>query len=62
MPAPQVVEQAWVVVLHAWPAGQSVGALQPHAPVARHACPPVLFAQLVHSVPLPPQAPTVVPG
>ena len=59
---PQAVEQVWVVVLHAWSDGQSVGALHPQLPPERHACPAPLLAQLAHTVPLPPHTAAVVPG
>jgi hypothetical protein len=54
VPAPHAAEQVWVVVLHASPVGQSVGALQPHTLVARHECPATAFAQLAQTAPLPP--------
>ena len=61
VPLPHVAEHVWLVVLHACPTGQSPGAAQPHPPVARHACPAALPAQLVHIAPLPPHWVTLVP-
>jgi len=58
---PHVAEHVWLVVLHAWPTGQSPGAPQPQAPVARHACPAALPAQLAHIAPLPPHWVALVP-
>jgi hypothetical protein len=59
--APHVVEQMCVVVLQAWSAGQSVAALQPHVPVARHAWPVVPFVQFAQSVPVAPHTGWLVP-
>ncbi len=61
VPAPHTVEQVCVVVLHAWFVGQSVGLLQPQAPVARHALPAGAFTQLVHCVAAPPHTVWLVP-
>jgi hypothetical protein len=61
VPAPHVVEQMCVVVLQAWSAGQSVAALQPHVPVARHAWPVAPVTQLVQSVPVAPHTAWLVP-
>lgn len=52
---------ACVVVLHAWPTGQSLAALHPHAPEARHAWPDVLWVQSVHADPFGPHCVAVVP-
>jgi hypothetical protein len=62
VPGPHVVEQVWLVVLHDWPEGQSPVALQPHAPLARHACPALLPVQSAHTDPLPPHDVGPVPG
>jgi hypothetical protein len=59
--AEQLGVQLCVARLHAWPDGQSLGPLQPHAP-ARHACP---AGALVQSTQLPPDGPHaagVLPG
>ncbi len=61
VPLPHVAEHVWLVVLHAWPTGQSPGAAHPQAPVARHACPAALLVQLAHMAPLPPHWATLVP-
>jgi hypothetical protein len=61
VPVPQDAEQLWVVVLQAWPDGQSVEAVHPQAPLARHAWPTALPVQLAHTVPSAPHWPTVVP-
>lgn len=37
VPDPHEVEQVWLVLLHAWPDGQSVAALHPQVPVERQA-------------------------
>jgi hypothetical protein len=58
--AEQAIVQACVVVLHDWPNGQSVAALQPHAPFTHAvARPPV---QLAHAPPVEPHAPAAVPA
>jgi hypothetical protein len=59
--APHVAEQMCVVVLQAWSAGQSVAALQPHVPVARHAWPVAPFVQFAQSVPVAPHTGWLVP-
>lgn len=60
-PVPHTAEHTWLVVLHAWLAGQSVAALQPHDPLARHAVPAALPVQSRHTVPLPPHWVWIVP-
>jgi len=60
-PAPHAAEHTWLVVLHAWFAGQSVAALQPHDPFARHADPAGLPVQSEHTVPLAPHWAWLVP-
>lgn len=57
----QVVVQTCVVVLQAYPVGQSAAALQPHCPLARQTLPAVLAVQSTHA-PLVPQAAFAVPG
>jgi hypothetical protein len=45
--AEQAIVQAWVAVLHDWPAGQSAAELQPHAPLTHAvAMPAVQFAHV----------------
>jgi hypothetical protein len=61
VPLPHVTEQVWLVVLHACPAGQSVTALHPHDPLARHACPALLVVQSTHSDSLAPHWVWLVP-
>jgi hypothetical protein len=61
VPAPHAAEHTWLVVLHAWFAGQSVAALQPHEPFARHADPAALPVQPAHTVPLAPHWAWLVP-
>lgn len=58
--AEQVDVHVWVDVSHAFPNGQSLGALQPQVPPDRHALPDARPVQLVH-VPLAPHAPLSVP-
>jgi hypothetical protein len=58
-----VVVHAWVVVLHAYPVGQSLLELQPHVSVPRHACPGVAVAvQSTQLVAATPHALGAVPG
>lgn len=53
----------WCVVpSQAWPPGQSLGSLQPHAPLARQALPLALPAQLLQIEPTAPHALVVMPG
>lgn len=56
-----VVVQLCVLVLQASPAGQSVGALQPQDPLARHTGPDVPWVQFAHKVPFAPHAAGMVP-
>lgn len=56
------VEQVWLVLSHACPAGQSACELHPHAPFGLHAWPAALAEQSTHAVPLPPHTAVDVPG
>jgi hypothetical protein len=60
--AEHVVVHACVLPSHAWSLGQSVAALHPHAPVARHAEPDEFEAQLTHMPPVAPHAVCAVPA
>jgi hypothetical protein len=62
VPEPHEAEHVCVALLQAWPDGQSVAALHPHAPEARHTCPAPLVEQSAHVVPLPPHCAVDVPG
>jgi hypothetical protein len=57
----QLVEHAWVAVLHALPLGQSALELQPHVSFGRHTLPAVLVVQSTHVVPFAPHAVVLVP-
>jgi hypothetical protein len=59
--APHEVEHRWLVVLHAWPAGQSPALLQPQVLPEMQAWPFELDEQSTQALPLEPQVPLPVP-
>jgi hypothetical protein len=53
--------QVWLLVLHAWPVGQSEATLQPQVVPERHRWPLGWLVQSTQARPLPPQLPAALP-